>query len=126
MRRQHQRQQQNLTLKVCNHLFATNFLDIRGKNDNIAMFNALILLFVLSEEMSEKKWDEAVNLEYLRSEQAKFAKARDWDQFHTPRNLGTCCYTKTKTTRAKEKKSMLFNMLLFLLHFCNRSFCCDF
>ena len=90
------------------------------------MFNALILLFVLSEEMSEKKWDEAVNLEYLRSEQAKFAKARDWDQFHTPRNLGTCCYTKTKTTRAKEKKSMLFNMLLFLLHFCNRSFCCDF
>ena len=27
------------------------------------------------------------DLESLRAQQAAFAKARDWDQFHTPRNL---------------------------------------
>ena len=27
------------------------------------------------------------DLESLRSQQAAFAAARDWDQFHTPRNL---------------------------------------
>lgn len=27
------------------------------------------------------------DLESLRSQQAAFAEARDWDQFHTPRNL---------------------------------------
>ena len=32
-------------------------------------------------------FSEAPTLEWLRSEQAAFAVAREWDQFHTPRNL---------------------------------------
>ena len=32
-------------------------------------------------------FDPAVTLESLRQDQAAFAAARDWDQFHTPRNV---------------------------------------
>ena len=32
-------------------------------------------------------FDRAVTLESLRQDQAAFAAARDWDQFHTPRNV---------------------------------------
>lgn len=32
-------------------------------------------------------FNDLVTLEHLRNEQAIFSKARDWDQFHTPRNL---------------------------------------
>ncbi|KAK8812586.1 hypothetical protein WA538_003800 [Blastocystis sp. DL] len=38
--------------------------------------------------MSEKPhFDESVTLEDLRKRIETFAKERDWDQFHTPRNL---------------------------------------
>ncbi|XP_057547486.1 uncharacterized protein LOC130826031 [Amaranthus tricolor] len=36
-------------------------------------------------EASEKK--NSVNLDDLQTKMAYFAKERDWDQFHTPRNL---------------------------------------
>mmetsp|Transcript_41478 Transcript_41478/g.97015 ORF Transcript_41478/g.97015 Transcript_41478/m.97015 type:complete len:131 (-) Transcript_41478:492-884(-) len=32
-------------------------------------------------------FSETPSLEQLRSQQANFAKERDWDQFHSPRNL---------------------------------------
>ncbi|MBA0605630.1 hypothetical protein Godav_018183 [Gossypium davidsonii] len=31
--------------------------------------------------------DERVSLDFLKHKMAKFAKERDWDHFHTPRNL---------------------------------------
>ena len=33
------------------------------------------------------KFDESISLEKLRQLQGQFARERDWDQFHTPRNL---------------------------------------
>eukprot|EP00467_Chlorarachnion_reptans_P017000 CAMPEP_0114522442 /NCGR_PEP_ID=MMETSP0109-20121206/20740_1 /TAXON_ID=29199 /ORGANISM="Chlorarachnion reptans, Strain CCCM449" /LENGTH=181 /DNA_ID=CAMNT_0001703651 /DNA_START=74 /DNA_END=620 /DNA_ORIENTATION=+ len=36
---------------------------------------------------SYKGFQEGISLEYLRDEVRAFAQERDWDQFHTPRNL---------------------------------------
>ena len=35
----------------------------------------------------QAKWSTSVSLESLRKRQDMFAKERDWDQHHTPRNL---------------------------------------
>ena len=38
--------------------------------------------------LNEKyEFESTLTLEKLRKQQAEFAKERDWDQFHTPRNL---------------------------------------
>ncbi|CAK9103573.1 unnamed protein product [Durusdinium trenchii] len=39
------------------------------------------------EETSGIKFSEGISFEQLRQELAEFAKERDWDQFHQPRNL---------------------------------------
>ncbi|KAK4341490.1 hypothetical protein RND71_039991 [Anisodus tanguticus] len=36
---------------------------------------------------NEGEGSEGVNLEELKNKMAEFAEERDWDQFHTPRNL---------------------------------------
>lgn len=35
----------------------------------------------------KKEFENTLTLEMLRKKQAEFSKERDWDQFHTPRNL---------------------------------------
>lgn len=37
--------------------------------------------------VSEKEKEGVVSLEELKKRMADFAKERDWDQFHSPRNL---------------------------------------
>ena len=37
-------------------------------------------------EVPQGKW-EGMTLEHVRAEGSKFAVARDWTQFHTPRNI---------------------------------------
>lgn len=37
--------------------------------------------------MTEVSEGESVTLEELKKKMADFAKERDWDQFHSPRNL---------------------------------------
>ncbi|CBK21026.2 uncharacterized protein [Blastocystis hominis] len=41
----------------------------------------------MSEEQPKSRFDSQVTLEELRARIQKFAEERDWDQFHTPRNL---------------------------------------
>lgn len=40
---------------------------------------------------------ESVSLEDLRNKMAEFARERDWDQFHSPRNLLLALVQASKT-----------------------------
>ncbi|CAK9103572.1 unnamed protein product [Durusdinium trenchii] len=78
-------------LLVAMHLFLVNLLSLKKHlNGSSARYTCSTILChrrLFVQETSGIKFSEGISFEQLRQELAEFAKERDWDQFHQPRNL---------------------------------------
>ncbi|GAX83168.1 hypothetical protein CEUSTIGMA_g10594.t1 [Chlamydomonas eustigma] len=61
---------------------AANLLTENERNESL-----FVNEFPDNEDESEEPCDDSLTLEEIRQAQSQFVKARDWEQFHTPRNL---------------------------------------